>query len=193
MKKVVMMFAAVIFTMTVSAQVKVGFKGGLSFANGVFSEGTSSETYSTLTRTNFGITLDFPSSGSVSIQSGLMFNGMGAKFVEGNETVKLPLNYLSVPVLAKLKFGSGFYGYAGPQLSLLLSAKVKYDGGTEDFKNEMKGSSLFGIFGLGYSVSEKFSLHADYAAGLTDLSKVSTNGSKWTANAFSIGVGIGLN
>lgn len=193
MKKIFTLFAALTITMAVSAQVKVGLKGGLSFANGKFSEGTSSETSGSLTRINLGLTLDFKGSDNFNIQTGLMFNGMGAKETDGNETVKLPLNYLSFPVLAKVKFGSGFYGFAGPQLSVLLSAKVKYDGGTDDLKNDLKGTSLFGLFGLGYSVNDKFSIYADYTAGLTDLSKVSTNGSKYTANAFSIGVGIGLN
>lgn len=177
--------------MAASAQVKVGLKGGLAFANGTYSEGTYSETSGSLTRLNLGLMLDFPSSGSFNIQSGIMFNGMGSKDSESGD--KVPVNFLSVPVLAKVKLGSGFYGYAGPQLSILLSAKYKYDGGTEDIKSNFKGTSLFGLFGLGYSVSDKFNLYADYSTGLTDLSKVSTSGSKITANAFSIGVGIGLN
>lgn len=193
MKKIFTLFAALTITMAVSAQVKVGLKGGLSFANGKYSQGTYSETLSSLTRANVGLTLDFPTSSSLVIQSGLMFNGMGGKYADDDYSFKQTLNLLSIPVLAKVKLGSGFFGYAGPQLAITLSAKYKDDDGTEDIKNQTKGTSLFGLFGLGYNLNDKFYFYADYAAGLTDLAKVSSGGSKTTANAFSIGVGIGLN
>ncbi len=191
-KKIFFVAVLAITAIGASAQAKIGLKGGLSFANAKFVAGTSTETLNSIVTPNFGLTVDFPGSNSFNIQSGLSFNGMGGKLTEGTNTWKTNLNYLSIPVLAKFAIGSGFSGYAGPQLSFLLSAKDKYAGGTDDIKDEVKGSSIFGIFGLNYSLNDKVSFFGEYNAGISNLSKSTTNGEKTSANAFSIGVAVGL-
>lgn len=192
MKKIFMLLSFSFLVVAVSAQVKFGLKGGLSFANAKYTAGTSSETLNSIVTPNLGITLDFPGSESFNIQTGLMYSGMGGKTTEGNSTYELNVNYLSVPVLAKVNFGSGFHGYAGPQLSILTSGKYKYPGGSTDVKSEIQGTSVFGIFGVGYSVSKSFRFYAEYITGLSNLAKKSTNGDKWNANAFSVGIGLNL-
>lgn len=193
-KKILLAALVVISTNYISAQTKIGLKGGLGFANAKYTYGTSTDTYKSIVTPNFGLTLDFKGSESFNIQSGLMFNGMGGKETESYNgetfTYRVNLNYLSIPLLAKFKFGEGFYGYAGPQLSFLLSAKEKYDGGTDDLKNELKGSGVFGLFGLGYSLNDKFGLYGEYMAGISNISREQVDGDKWTANAFSLGINL---
>ena len=189
-KKILLAALVVISTNYISAQAKIGLKGGLGFANAKYTSGTYSETYNSIVTPNFGLTLDFKGSESFNIQSGLMYNGMGGKYSYDGGSTRTHLNYLSIPLLAKFKFGEGFHGYAGPQLSFLLSAKYKYDGGTDDYKDELKGSGVFGLFGLGYSLNDKFGLYGEYSAGISNLAKESTGDDKWRANAFSFGINL---
>ena len=128
-KKILLAALVVISTNYISAQAKIGLKGGLGFANAKYTSGTYSETYNSIVTPNFGLTLDFKGSESFNIQSGLMYNGMGGKYSYDGGSTRTHLNYLSIPLLAKFKFGEGFHGYAGPQLSFLLSAKYKDEDG----------------------------------------------------------------
>jgi hypothetical protein len=189
-KKILLAALVVISTNYISAQAKIGLKGGLGFANAKYTSGTYSETYNSIVTPNFGLTLDFKGSESFNIQSGLMYNGMGGKYSYDGGSTRTHLNYLSIPLLAKFKFGEGFHGYAGPQLSFLLSAKYKDEDGTTDIKSELKGSGVFGLFGLGYSLNDKFGLYGEYSAGISNLAKESTGDDKWRANAFSFGINL---
>ena len=189
-KKILLAALVVISTNYISAQAKIGLKGGLGFANAKYTSGTYSETYNSIVTPNFGLTLDFKCSESFNIQSGLMYNGMGGKYSYDGGSTRTHLNYLSIPLLAKFKFGEGFHGYAGPQLSFLLSAKYKDEDGTTDIKSELKGSGVFGLFGLGYSLNDKFGLYGEYSAGISNLAKESTGDDKWRANAFSFGINL---
>jgi len=189
-KKILLAALVVISTNYISAQTKIGLKGGLGFANAKYTYGTSTTTYNSIVTPNFGLTLDFKGSESFNIQSGLMYNGMGGKYSYDGGSTRTHLNYLSIPLLAKFKFGEGFHGYAGPQLSFLLSAKYKDEDGTTDIKSELKGSGVFGLFGLGYSLNDKFGLYGEYSAGISNLAKESTGDDKWRANAFSFGINL---
>ena len=189
-KKILLAALVVISTNYISAQAKIGLKGGLGFANAKYTSGTYSETYNSIVTPNFGLTLDFKGSESFNIQSGLMYNGMGGKYSYDGGSTRTHLHYLSIPLLAKFKFGEGFHGYAGPQLSFLLSAKYKDEDGTTDIKSELKGSGVFGLFGLGYSLNDKFGLYGEYSAGISNLAKESTGDDKWRANAFSFGINL---
>jgi len=189
-KKILLAALVVISTNYISAQAKIGLKGGLGFANAKYTSGTYSETYNSIVTPNFGLTLDFKGSESFNIQSGLMYNGMGGKYSYDGGSTRTHLNYLSIPLLAKFKFGEGFHGYAGPQLSFLLSAKYKDEYGTTDIKSELKGSGVFGLFGLGYSLNDKFGLYGEYSAGISNLAKESTGDDKWRATAFSFGINL---
>ncbi len=189
-KKILLAALVVISTNYISAQAKIGLKGGLGFANAKYTSGTYSETYNSIVTPNFGLTLDFKGSESFNIQSGLMYNGMGGKYSYDGGSTRTHLNYLSIPLLAKFKFGESFHGYAGPQLSFLLSAKYKDEDGTTDIKSELKGSGVFGLFGLGYSLNDKFGLYGEYSAGISNLAKESTGDDKWRANAFSFGINL---
>ncbi len=191
-KKIIFVAAFAIVAIGASAQTKIGLKGSISFPTVKQSEGTSSSTSSSIVTPNIGLTIDFPGSKSFNIQSGLLYNAMGGKLTDGNWNTTVNFGFLSIPVLAKFELGSGFHGYAGPQLSFLLYANEKNNHGTIDTKEEFKGSHLFGIFGLGYNLSKKVNIFGEYFAGISNLTKETRNGYKCTTNAFSIGFGINL-
>ncbi len=132
--------------------------------------------------------LEYPVQDMFAIDLGVLFNVKGVKFenvpIDGTTgTVTDNLNYLSIPVLAKVKFAAGGsaapYIFAGPQLGIRLQAKEKTEptGGSSsevDIKDEIK-STEFGLdFGAG--VELPFSdmtglIEGGYDLGLTDITK----------------------
>lgn len=189
LKKIIFIAAFAIVAISASAQAKFGLKGGISFANAKQVSGNTTETYNSLVTPTGGFTIDFPGSKSFHIQSGLIYNGMGGKMSEQGIDFSMNLGYLSIPVLAKFELGSGFQGYVGPQLSFLMSATAKAAGMSEDMKDQVKGTGMFGVFGLGYKVSDKVNVFGEYVAGFSNLSKITENNTKTTTDAFSIGLG----
>jgi opacity protein-like surface antigen len=132
--------------------------------------------------------LEYPVQEMFALDAGLLFNVKGVKVenVPIDETtakVTENLNYLSIPVLAKVKFAAGSsaapYIFAGPQLGILLQAKDKTEptggGSTEvDVKDSIK-STEFGIdlgAGLEFPLSDMTGrIEGGYDLGLTDIAK----------------------
>ena len=190
MKKLLLAFVVLVgFSTIAKAQTTFGLKGGVSFANAKYTETGISETYKSIVTPNIGLTVDFKGGEKFDIESGLFFNGYGGKYSDAEFTSQINLNYLSIPLLGKLKLGSGFSIYAGPQFSFLLSADSKEDGETTSIKDQVKSSAFWAIVGLSFDATENFYLYGEYHAGLTNLEKESLNESKWNANAVSIGLG----
>lgn len=75
-------------------------------------------------------------------------------------------------MLGRLKLSDKLYGFAGPQLSYLMSAKSKFQNGdSEDTKNELESINFSGLFGAEYQFSEKLRLGMSYTAGLSRVNK----------------------
>jgi hypothetical protein len=103
------------------------------------------------------------------------------------------IHYLDIPILAKYKFPNGLNIILGPQLSILLSSKFKYNlnlngqakyglesnptelqlvGLIEEEVNSKEGlkSIEMGIIaGVGYEFPFGLGIHARYSRGLTDV------------------------
>ena len=173
------------FNLHSNAQAKLSLQGGLNLADLKASGGGMSLTYGTRTSVNFGLNADFDGSDKFNLRSGLLYNGFGAKSDGG----VLKLDYLIVPVLARFKIAEGFYGLAGPQIGLLISAKSKYEDETVDAKEGFKGSNISALIGAEYKFSDKFSLSAGYNAGLTNIAKDTDGDGKLTTNGFSVNFG----
>ena len=128
MKKSLLVIALIVGISTIaSAQAKFGLKGGISIANAETTFGNVTEKFNSIVTPNFGLTVDFKGTEKFNLQSGLLYSGYGGKFSSDGETATNNINALSIPLLAKLQLGGGFYGYAGPQLSFVISAKSKYE------------------------------------------------------------------
>ncbi|MCQ4034478.1 outer membrane beta-barrel protein [Kaistella montana] len=81
-----------------------------------------------------------------------------------------------------------FYLEAGPEFSFLLSAKDKWDGGSDDVKDEFN-SFDFGIgLGMGYYFIPNFGINARYVAGFTDIAKDNPTSDTYKDNVFQIGL-----
>ena len=187
MKKVFVIGLLVLgFNLHSNAQAKLSLQGGLNFADLKASGDGASMTSGTRTSVNFGLNADFEGSDKFNLRSGLLFNGYGAK----EDGLALKLDYLTVPVLGRFQIAEGFYGFAGPQFGILMSAKAKADGESEDVKEGFKSTNISALFGAEYKFSDKFSLGASYNAGLTNIAKGTDGDGKLTTNGFSVNLGI---
>src|SRR4029078_12598336 len=71
-------------------------------------------------------------------------------YKEPNLSGKVTLSYLSIPICYLYEGQKGFYAEAGLQPGLLLSAKDKYNGRTDDYKGAMRKFELGIPVGAGY-------------------------------------------
>ncbi|MGQ2985110.1 porin family protein [Flavobacterium sp.] len=160
--------------------VRYGLKGGLNVAS---LRGDVDEPSPRL-GVHFGVTAEIRVSERFSIQPELMYSMQGIKeegslmidgnFVEGEATTKL--DYIILPIMAKIYMTEGFTLEVGPQLGLLNSARVKYDirssndtfSGSTDISNQMKSLDFAVNAGLGYKLPSGLFFQGRYTLGLTN-------------------------
>lgn len=139
--------------------------------------------------------VEYPLQDMFALDAGLVFNAKGVKYENAtfdgtSGTVKEEINYLSIPVLAKVKFAAGTsvapYIFAGPQLGIRLQAKEKQEpsGGAShefDVKDSIKGTEFGLDFGAGLELpfSDMTGLiEGGYDLGLTDIIKNAPSGAE---------------
>jgi hypothetical protein len=162
-----------------------------------------------------GISAEYAVTNNFSLASALLYERKGARFVwNGIEvtdntgkvtgTIKYierpRFDYLTVPLLARVSFGSKMKGFvnAGPYLGYLVSCGVKISGSTREIapsKYNPKDFNRFDIgssFGLGVSIplsdKIKLSLEARENIGFSNLSK--NTGSELKTNSVVLLVGL---
>lgn len=185
MKKLVVVLS-VIFTLFVTfslqAQIKVGVGGGLNFS----SVNIDYEEVEPTTQTNFvfGGLLELPVYKNVSLQLYPSYIRKGADFkLQGNPLDWIfELNYVELPLLLKVNFGSNYpYLCAGPAVGYLLDAElrtevdgIKFTGDLKDLTEEFD----YGVsFGAGFEKSlgfGNFFFEARYTLGLNNNQKGGT-------------------
>lgn len=140
----------------------------------------------------FGAVLNVPVVGLLSVQPELLFVQKGYKMSGGDDKIELKMNYIEVPLLAKLALGTeglGTYLTAGPALGYWAGGKhkanisnfdteAKYSFNADD--RRVEASANFGL-GLAYPVGDK-TLNVDfrYSLGLSNLYQ--TEGSDYVKN-----------
>ena len=81
---------------------------------------------------HIGGVVEIPISDSFSVQPELLYSSQGAKAESSfGGDVDFKLSYLNLPIMAKYYVAENFSLEAGPQVGLLLSAKVESDITTE--------------------------------------------------------------
>jgi len=99
-------------------------------------------------------------------------------FLNAKVTGTARLAYVDVPVLAKVFVTPGFYLYAGPQASFLVSGKARVRAGAlginayqDDFdiSNQLRKIDFSAVGGLGYQFENGLGLSAGYDYGLSSL------------------------
>lgn len=167
MKKVLLVVAILVAGVAVQAQVKFGVKAGANLSmwggDDVPDEAKSKFGF------HAGALANIPVSSMFSVQPEVLFSNEGAKFEEGGESANYNLNYINIPVLFQYNNPSGFYAETGPQIGLLMSAKVKFDGESTDVKELFKGSNFSWAIGAGYKMPSGFGIGVRYNLGLGNI------------------------
>jgi hypothetical protein len=169
---------------------KFGIKAGASLTNftGKDADGSANKF-----GFNGGVVANFGINDMFSIQPEVLYSMKGAK-ADGSD-LKLNLNYIDVPVLAKIATGeTGLFFELGPQVGFLASAKVKDNNNSLDVKDSFKNVDFGYAAGVGFQVSSSAMIGLRYNGGFTNAYKTITiagNNSETKAknSAFQLYVG----
>lgn len=182
MKKTILLtFLFVAIALTASGQnvggvglISKGLKFGLSMSNWTGIDLNGNETKTGFAGGGF-VTLGI--SRQLALQPEIMYCMIGTQFTfNTNEIAKYKLNYLIVPVLLKYKFQTvgnvvpNFF--AGPEVGILLSAKVTLGSMEEDFKDQLKNTDFGLTFGGGIDFklqTTTLMIDARYTLGLSEI------------------------
>jgi hypothetical protein len=112
---------------------------------------------------------------SMSVRAEASISMQGAKWEEdwgeGLTKGKTTLLYANLPIVLRYQHENGFFGEAGIQPGLLLSAKDKYEGISYDYK-EWVNSFDFGIpLGVGYEMPNNIGVGARVIIGVSNINK----------------------
>ena len=127
-----------------------------------------------------GPIVEFPLNQMIALQGGVLYSMKGEKIEYGNFEETLKLDYVSIPVMAKIGFmpeaTARPFVKIGPELGILVSAKDEWeepgDSGDDDIKDDLKSIDL----GLGFGAGVEMPLsdfvgflEASYTLGLMDI------------------------
>lgn len=170
-----------------------GIKAGFNSSNLHATPAKPGNSYKALTRIGGAVFMTIPVSHSFAVQPEMIYNPAGSSYSATgfiNINTKVSIDYLSIPILAKVMSRDNSFGvYAGPQLSLLTGAKIKYENETEDIKESFKGTDFAVVAGIGYTFSAGLHLDMRYQLGLSNILKDPDTGESMKNRSFSVTIG----
>ena len=106
----------------------------------------------------------------LAIQPGFIQKGGRDKRSDGY--VRYNLNYIQLPVLFNYYFADKFYLSIGPELSYMMSAKVRSKDNSVDITDWYdRRTELSGLAGINYKITDKLAVGLRYNHGLTYIYK----------------------
>ncbi|WEK34913.1 MAG: porin family protein [Candidatus Pseudobacter hemicellulosilyticus] len=184
MKKLFLLVVSVTSFVASQAQFDYGVKGGFNISN---IGGADVDDNKARILFHVGMYGEANLAEGFRIRPEIMYSAQGATFEAPGDDVKYNLGYISIPVLAKYNFSSGFGLQTGPQFAFLTSAKRKVDGDKDNIKDNLKGFDFGWVFGAAYQPSgSPFGVDARFNLGLSRLDE--DGDSKWFNRVFQIGV-----
>jgi hypothetical protein len=161
------------------AEVAIGIKGGLNFANINPSQSVGT-TYNNRTGYHFGAFALFKLS-KIGIQPEVLFSKQGTKYSFSGQDVDANFDYINIPVILKIYLVAGLNVQVGPQIGFVSGGDVKstYSGvtTTQSAKDFVKGSDTSVALGAGWDLPFGLNIDARYNLG---VSSNSINGSSTT-------------
>lgn len=107
----------------------------------------------------------------LSLRAGAMVSLQGASWQEGTLEGRTNLFYAYIPIILRYQHSSGFYGEAGLQPGLLLCAKDKYQGITDNYMDYMNRFDLSVPVVIGYKFKNNIGVNLRVIPGLNDITK----------------------
>lgn len=142
------------------AEVSIGIKGGLNFADMDVSN------FSTKNKTGFhGGAFALFKFTKIGIQPELIFSQQGSEFNYNGSNAEANFSYINIPVIFKLYTVAGINIQAGPQFGFLSKAEI--DGSSAD--SFYKSSDFSLGLGLGWDLPFRLTVDARYNLGLSEI------------------------
>lgn len=182
----VLLSATTIYAQSDDTTPQFGIKGGLNLSK--FS-GKDIKDVDSRTSFNLGLFMEIPISERFSFQPEVLYSGQGFTVISNNQdnifdyedNVEYQLDYVQVPLMAKVYLVKGLYAEVGPQFGFKVKEKIDSDpsdGNTgtiiKSDDSLIKGFDTNVAMGAGYKFDNGLSLSARYTHGLTKIFKKNT-------------------
>jgi len=175
-----------LYAQEIMRSISIGIKAGANYAT-VLKDGTGA---SAIHGGNGGAALNYRYTKKHASLTEVVYSQKG--FIQPDKNLKNSLSYLEIPVMYKRTFfchkkggniverkrSGNFFAIAGPQMSILLTSKVK----THESKSGAEGTDtnidlypytrpfdISAVAGVGYTMKNGLTLDARYALGLRSL------------------------
>ena len=192
MKKVLLISMLALFTLSSCVCHNLGLKTGINVAS---INGDDTSNFDARTGMFFGGFAELCITNEFAIQPELLYSMQGAKYTQsdGYDGTK-KLDYLTLPIMAKIKVIDELYVQAGPQIGFLVSATNEFespgDSGENDIKDRFNNIDIGANVGLGYQFESGLIFGARYNLGLSNINDFAGSGNFKNQNGvfqFSVG------
>ncbi|HBR53763.1 MAG TPA: outer membrane channel superfamily protein [Flavobacteriaceae bacterium] len=181
MKKVFLVCALVFMAANVSAQgIDFGVKAGVNFASISDAQGLD---LSNRTGIVVGAFVGGKFSDRFGIQADLLYSQQGAEFDAG----EFNLDYVNVPIVAKIYLVKGFHVQAGPQFGVVVNDDTQTVIGEVINDIAVNDFDVSGVVGLGYDVPLGLRLEGRYNFGFSDVPEAPGSSGKNSVVTLSVG------
>ena len=155
-----------------------GVKAGLNFAN---IAGDDSRDQDSRTAFNAGLVAEIPISEGFSFQPEVIYSAQGStiaaidedNFLDIDDNIEYQLDYIQVPLLAKIYLVDGLSLQAGPSLNFLVNEEVDYkptsNGGDINIVDGANDFELGTAAGLEYKFNNGLFIQGRYTRGFTKI------------------------
>ncbi len=154
------------------AQVAIGIKGGLNFAN--IDASSLNAAYNSRTGYHGGAFV-LVKLGKIGIQPELIYSKQGSTVRINSTDIESNYDYFNIPIVLKLYTVAGINIQVGPQFGFA-SGNIPYtsvtgQGQTVTLYDKLKGSDISAALGLGWDAPFGLTFDARYNLGLTKINE----------------------
>lgn len=179
------------------APAAFGAKAGVNFANLNFDGDGVNVNFDQRKGFVGGLFVVWPATGPVALQTEVLYSQKGAQIEEDGMTGKIKLDYVDVPVLARVSSpasgGASFHVFAGPSFGFRVSAKTeaRFEDGeeSEDIDDELERFDFGLVAGAGVEFG-RFVIDGRYTWGLSNINKDDEDDVKIKTRVFAVMAGI---
>jgi hypothetical protein len=193
MKRTIIVLAALFMTIPgIKAQeFRLGVSGGIDAARMTISGATGGplKTKSGLTGGILG-EAKFSSLFGLQLEVNYSSQGTGIVAEDGEQTASLNLEYLTIPVLAKLYGKPNFSVFAGPQIGILLKGEQQQSNQEDsDLKELLKSTDFAAVIGSEYRFGNGIFINGRYHFGLSNIVDSEIETTRLKNRYFSVRIG----